>query len=134
MLKEAVEDYKRYRQDVEVNNRSVEVLDGGTGKFVERTWADVRVGDVIVVNKVTRALMEGVAGVSGAAAPAACGARAQDSAPCKAQQLPWPPRGDRLRLRARPRAAVPPLKPAPLSPWPPGRVLPGRPAVLVGGE
>lgn len=25
MIKEAVEDYKRYRQDVEVNNRSVEV-------------------------------------------------------------------------------------------------------------
>lgn len=25
MMKEAIEDYKRYRQDVEVNNRNVEV-------------------------------------------------------------------------------------------------------------
>lgn len=101
MIKEAIEDYKRYRQDVEVNNRRVEVsgrqlrwaaapardwaalelagqhsraggflracgaahahsapsmptqvFDAGVGDFVAKTWADVRVGDVIMVYKV----------------------------------------------------------------------------------
>lgn len=52
MAKEAAEDYKRYRQDVEVNARRVEVFDAGAGDFVARTWAQLRVGDIITVYKV----------------------------------------------------------------------------------
>jgi hypothetical protein len=55
MLKEAIEDYKRYRQDVEVNKRGVEVFDSGERKFVVRTWADLCVGDVIIARKVRAA-------------------------------------------------------------------------------
>ncbi len=51
MIKEAVEDWKRHRQDVEVNNRDVMVFDGPQNKFVQRQWKDVRVGDIITVNK-----------------------------------------------------------------------------------
>jgi len=50
-MKEAIEDYKRYRQDIEVNNRDVEVFDSVEQKFVVKTWADVCVGDVITVFK-----------------------------------------------------------------------------------
>eukprot|EP00878_Enallax_costatus_P006567 GHUV01006885.1.p1 GENE.GHUV01006885.1~~GHUV01006885.1.p1 ORF type:complete len:874 (+),score=262.00 GHUV01006885.1:436-3057(+) len=51
MIKEAVEDYKRHRQDVEVNNRDVEVFDSSAGHFVTKTWKDIHVGDVIIVKK-----------------------------------------------------------------------------------
>jgi len=51
MIKEAVEDYKRHKQDVEVNNRAVQVLDAHTHKFVQRRWADLLVGNIIIVQK-----------------------------------------------------------------------------------
>ncbi|KAG2453313.1 hypothetical protein HYH02_001537 [Chlamydomonas schloesseri] len=51
MVKEAAEDYKRYKQDKEINNRAVEVLDPDTGQYVTKTWKDVRVGDIVVVTK-----------------------------------------------------------------------------------
>lgn len=51
MIKEAVEDYKRHRQDVEVNNRKVQVFSHATDGFVEKTWKDIQVGDVIIVHK-----------------------------------------------------------------------------------
>ena len=54
MIKEGIEDYKRYRQDVEVNKRGVEVFDAAARAFVSKTWADVRVGDIIAVYKVRK--------------------------------------------------------------------------------
>jgi hypothetical protein len=42
MMKEAMEDYKRYRQDVEVNNRAVEV--GGSGRNPSRATCPFRQG------------------------------------------------------------------------------------------
>ncbi|GBF89503.1 phospholipid-transporting ATPase [Raphidocelis subcapitata] len=51
MIKEGIEDYKRYRQDVEVNHRAVDVLVPEQGGFVAKKWADVRVGDIIIVYK-----------------------------------------------------------------------------------
>jgi P-type E1-E2 ATPase len=51
MIKEAVEDYKRHRQDVEVNNRTVQVFSHAKDGFEEKTWKDINVGDVIIVHK-----------------------------------------------------------------------------------
>ncbi|GJW69636.1 probable phospholipid-transporting ATPase 4 [Tanacetum coccineum] len=50
MLKEGVEDWHRFLQDLEVNSRKVKVH-VGNGIFVDRTWKVVRVGDVVKVNK-----------------------------------------------------------------------------------
>lgn len=49
MIKEAIEDYKRYRADKEVNHRPVEVMDPATGHFAHKRWMDVVVGDVLIV-------------------------------------------------------------------------------------
>ena len=51
IIKEAVEDWKRHKQDVEVNNRAVDVFDHQENKFVSKVWRDVRVGDIIIVCK-----------------------------------------------------------------------------------
>ncbi|KAF6253363.1 hypothetical protein COO60DRAFT_1547131 [Scenedesmus sp. NREL 46B-D3] len=51
MIKEAVEDYRRHRQDVEVNHRKVQVFNASLGQFEARTWRDIRVGDIIIVHK-----------------------------------------------------------------------------------
>ncbi|PNH05393.1 Phospholipid-transporting ATPase 3 [Tetrabaena socialis] len=51
MVKEGVEDYKRYKLDKETNNKPVDVLDPATGQYVTRTWKDVRVGDIVIVTK-----------------------------------------------------------------------------------
>ncbi len=51
MIKEAKEDYKRHKADVEVNNRRVDVLDVEKKKFVHKRWMDVTVGDIIIVKK-----------------------------------------------------------------------------------
>ncbi|CAO2187968.1 unnamed protein product [Urochloa humidicola] len=50
MIKEAVEDWRRKQQDVEVNNRKVEVYDG-TQSFHETEWKKLRVGDIVKVKK-----------------------------------------------------------------------------------
>lgn len=44
MVKEAREDYKRHKADVEINNRAVDVLDTHTKKYVTKKWMDVKVG------------------------------------------------------------------------------------------
>ncbi|KAG2438842.1 hypothetical protein HXX76_005382 [Chlamydomonas incerta] len=49
MIKEAREDYKRYKQDREVNERPTRVLDRKTGKFVTVPWKALRVGDIVQV-------------------------------------------------------------------------------------
>ncbi|PNW75666.1 hypothetical protein CHLRE_12g536050v5 [Chlamydomonas reinhardtii] len=49
MIKEAREDYKRYKQDREVNERPTRVLDRKTGEFVTIPWKALRVGDIVQV-------------------------------------------------------------------------------------
>ncbi|OMO70467.1 Cation-transporting P-type ATPase [Corchorus capsularis] len=50
MLKEAVEDWHRFLQDLDVNNRTVKAHDSN-GVFVDKLWKELRVGDVVKVNK-----------------------------------------------------------------------------------
>ncbi|KAM0904556.1 hypothetical protein ACQ4PT_017937 [Festuca glaucescens] len=50
MAKEAVEDWRRKQQDVEVNNRKVEVFDG-VQSFHETEWKKLQVGDIVKVKK-----------------------------------------------------------------------------------
>ncbi|ONK81340.1 uncharacterized protein A4U43_C01F27980 [Asparagus officinalis] len=50
MAKEAVEDWRRNQQDREVNNRKVKVHRGG-GHFELTEWKNLRVGDIVNVEK-----------------------------------------------------------------------------------
>ncbi|KAL1833903.1 hypothetical protein ACET3Z_003554 [Daucus carota] len=50
MIKEAVEDWSRFLQDMKVNSRKVKVH-AGNGLFVERAWRTLLVGDVVKVTK-----------------------------------------------------------------------------------
>lgn len=43
LLKEGIEDYKRYKADKEVNNRELQVLNPATGIFETKRWMDVKV-------------------------------------------------------------------------------------------
>ena len=49
LIKEAREDYERYKADVEVNNREVQVLNPETKTFETKAWKDIRVGDIVEV-------------------------------------------------------------------------------------
>lgn len=50
MMKEAVEDWRRHQQDIEVNNRKVRVHQGD-GNFDYTEWKNLRVGDIVKVEK-----------------------------------------------------------------------------------
>uniref|UniRef100_A0A0E0LCS2 Phospholipid-transporting ATPase n=1 Tax=Oryza punctata TaxID=4537 RepID=A0A0E0LCS2_ORYPU len=50
MIKEGVEDWRRFMQDMKVNNRKVAVHKGD-GEFEYRHWEDLAVGDVVKVEK-----------------------------------------------------------------------------------
>ncbi|KAF3783123.1 putative phospholipid-transporting ATPase 5 [Nymphaea thermarum] len=50
MLKEALEDWRRFMQDMKVNSRKVSVHTG-EGKFDKKSWQNLRVGDVVKVEK-----------------------------------------------------------------------------------
>ncbi|KAI3409185.1 Phospholipid-transporting ATPase, partial [Psidium guajava] len=50
IAKEAVEDFQRREQDMEANNREVEVY-GGNGTFHRTRWKNLRVGNVVKVYK-----------------------------------------------------------------------------------
>ncbi|XVE51921.1 hypothetical protein DITRI_Ditri02bG0078900 [Diplodiscus trichospermus] len=50
MAKEALEDWRRFMQDMEVNNRRVKVHKG-EGDFGDKSWRQVQVGDVVKVEK-----------------------------------------------------------------------------------
>ncbi|CAH2037966.1 unnamed protein product [Thlaspi arvense] len=50
MVKEAIEDWGRKRQDIEVNNRKVKVHDGN-GIFRFDEWRNLKVGDIVRVEK-----------------------------------------------------------------------------------
>lgn len=51
MLKEAFEDYQRYKSDNELNNSKTRIFQESTGIVKEVLWADVRAGDIIQVLK-----------------------------------------------------------------------------------
>ncbi|XWS60364.1 hypothetical protein CRYUN_Cryun07bG0029600 [Craigia yunnanensis] len=50
MGKEAVEDWRRKKQDIEVNNRKVKTHQGD-GVFEHTKWMDLKVGDIVKVEK-----------------------------------------------------------------------------------
>ncbi|XP_010554248.1 PREDICTED: phospholipid-transporting ATPase 10-like [Tarenaya hassleriana] len=50
MVKEGIEDWGRKKQDIEVNNRKVKVH-GGNGIFRQEEWRNLRVGDIVKVQK-----------------------------------------------------------------------------------
>ncbi|TKW25431.1 hypothetical protein SEVIR_3G119200v4 [Setaria viridis] len=49
MVKEAVEDWRRKQQDTEVNNRRTRIFHDGA--FLDAKWKDIRVGDIVKVEK-----------------------------------------------------------------------------------
>lgn len=49
MVKEAVEDWRRKQQDIEVNNRKAKVFQDGA--FQHTKWTNLRVGDIVKVEK-----------------------------------------------------------------------------------
>jgi len=51
MIKEGFEDYKKYRADQEMNNRVTKIYDHTLGQVKEIKWKDVRVGNIIKVEK-----------------------------------------------------------------------------------
>lgn len=50
MIKEAIEDYRRKQQDIEMNNRKVKVH-FGNGIFNDAEWKNLSVGDIVKVDK-----------------------------------------------------------------------------------
>ncbi|KAJ0971346.1 hypothetical protein J5N97_019305 [Dioscorea zingiberensis] len=50
MAKEALEDWRRFIQDMKVNTRKV-IVHKGNGKFGQKHWLKIRVGDVVKVEK-----------------------------------------------------------------------------------
>ncbi|KAK8592974.1 hypothetical protein V6N12_045066 [Hibiscus sabdariffa] len=51
MAKEGVEDWRRRLQDIEANNRKVEVYDKSSCSFKQKKWKDLRVGELVKVCK-----------------------------------------------------------------------------------
>ncbi|KAK9787844.1 hypothetical protein WJX73_000953 [Symbiochloris irregularis] len=51
MVKEAIEDFARYRADKDLNNRGVSVFDHASNSFKDVRWRDVQVGEVVKVTK-----------------------------------------------------------------------------------
>eukprot|EP00347_Sterkiella_histriomuscorum_P006239 403353535 len=51
MLKEAYEDIQRFKSDNELNNRNTQVLDYKQHSFQQQKWANLKMGDVVMVQK-----------------------------------------------------------------------------------
>lgn len=51
LLREAIEDYGRYKQDKEQNTQTISVLDGKSGDFVTIPCKDLKVGDFVLVKQ-----------------------------------------------------------------------------------
>ena len=51
MIKEAYEDSKRYKSDLEMNSRKTKILDKYSGQVRDIKWSDVKVGDIVKVEK-----------------------------------------------------------------------------------
>lgn len=49
MLKDAFEDYKRYKSDNEENSAKTHVYDPETGKFEIRSWNHIKPGQIVKV-------------------------------------------------------------------------------------
>jgi len=49
MLKDAFEDYKRFKCDREENEKSIKVWDGS--KFVYKNWERLKIGEVIRIEE-----------------------------------------------------------------------------------
>lgn len=49
MIKEAYEDWKRYKQDNEINNKLTYIYDYNTREFKRRKWHEILVGDLVKV-------------------------------------------------------------------------------------
>ena len=50
MLKEAYEDYVRYKQDKDINYKRAKVYNNQTGDFRTSYWSELKSGDVVKVN------------------------------------------------------------------------------------
>lgn len=48
-IKEAIEDFARYKSDVITNNRPLDMLDVPSGQWVQRPWKSTTVGDIVRV-------------------------------------------------------------------------------------
>ena len=51
MLKEALENYFRYKSDKEANGRLCQVYDYNTRDYVDTKWKDIRAGDLVRIEK-----------------------------------------------------------------------------------
>ena len=51
MLKEAYEDYGRKKSDNELNGKVTKVQNPETKKFEDKIWADIKIGDIVRVDK-----------------------------------------------------------------------------------
>jgi magnesium-transporting ATPase (P-type) len=51
MLKEAYEDYQRLKSDREMNSRRTKILNTSTGAMRNCMWSEIRVGDIVKVEK-----------------------------------------------------------------------------------
>lgn len=51
MLKEAYEDYQRLKSDKEMNSRRTKILDKNTGSVRHCMWSEIKVGDIVKVEK-----------------------------------------------------------------------------------
>lgn len=51
MLKEGYEDIQRYRADKELNNKKTLRFEEGTATLKEIYWKDVKIGDILKVEK-----------------------------------------------------------------------------------
>jgi len=51
MLKEAYEDYQRYKSDSELNNRQTLLYDYGLGDDKQVKWSEIKPGDIVKVEK-----------------------------------------------------------------------------------
>ena len=47
MVKEAIEDYGRYKSDVKANNREARKYDYEEGEWATVAWKDIRIGDLV---------------------------------------------------------------------------------------
>ncbi|KAI4387639.1 hypothetical protein MLD38_000058 [Melastoma candidum] len=50
IIKEGIEDWRRYQQDVKINNRMVKVH-VGNGNFKSTEWKNLKVGDIVMIKK-----------------------------------------------------------------------------------
>ena len=51
MLKEAFEDYQRYKSDKELNLRNTRLFNSTTGSYSELQWQDIKPGEIVRIHK-----------------------------------------------------------------------------------